>query len=223
MRRRVFPEAALCRPVKSGSSDVFRLPCRRSIADQPSFSAGGLVPSLPMQALPVQTVWKACYRSVKSQCAASWNLPENPLCVAQILLDFYVAVHIFRPSDETPPAASGPAKLGKSKMTAFDIQGFGKENIDVALKSVDAVTKGMQAMAVEAVDYSKRSLDASGAAVEKLLAVKSLDSAVAVQSEIVRSAYEDYVGQMTRMGEIATDMAKSAYQPYEAFFGKFGK
>jgi hypothetical protein len=108
-------------------------------------------------------------------------------------------------------------------MTAFDIQDFGKENIDVALKSVDAVTKGMQAMAVEAVDYSKRSFDAGGAAVEKLLAVKSLDTAVAVQSEIVRSAYENYVGQMTRMGEIVTDMAKSAYQPYETFFGKFGK
>lgn len=108
-------------------------------------------------------------------------------------------------------------------MTAFDIQGFGKEHIDVALKSADAVTKGMQAMAVEAVDYSKRSFDASGAAMEKLLAAKSLDKAVAAQSEIVRSAYEDYIGQMTRMSAIVTDMAKSAYQPYEALFGKFGK
>ena len=108
-------------------------------------------------------------------------------------------------------------------MSAFDIQDFGKENIDVALKSVDAVTKGMQAMAVEAVDYSKRSFDAGGAAIEKLLAAKSLDKAVEAQSEIVRSAYEDYVGQMARMSEIVTDMAKGAYQPYEAFFGKFGK
>ncbi len=108
-------------------------------------------------------------------------------------------------------------------MSTFDIQGFSKENIDVALKSVDAVSKGMQAMAVEAVDYSKRNFDAGGAAVEKLLAAKSLDTAVAVQSEIVRSAYENYVGQMARMSEIATDMAKGAYQPYEAFFGKFGK
>ena len=108
-------------------------------------------------------------------------------------------------------------------MNAFDIQGFSKENIDVALKSADAVSKGMQAMAVEAVDYSKRSFDAGGAAVEKLIAAKSLDKAVEVQSEIVRSAYEEYVGQVARMSEIVTDMAKSAYQPYEAFFGKFGK
>ena len=108
-------------------------------------------------------------------------------------------------------------------MNAFDIQGFSKENIDAALKSVDAVTKGMQAMAVEAVDYSKRSFDAGGAAVERLLVANTLDKAVETQSEIVRSAYEDYVGQVVRMSEIATDMAKGAYQPYEAFFGKFGK
>lgn len=108
-------------------------------------------------------------------------------------------------------------------MSAFDIQTFGKDNIDMALKSADAVTKGMQAMAVETVDYSKRSFDASGAAVEKLLAARSLDKAVEAQSQIVRSAYEEYVGQMARFSEIVTDMAKGAYQPYEAYFGKFGK
>lgn len=108
-------------------------------------------------------------------------------------------------------------------MGAFDIPGFGKDNIDVALKSADAVAKGMQAMAVEAVDYSKRSFDAGGAAIEKLLAAKSLDKAVEVQSEVVRSAYEDYVSQVARVSEIVTDMAKGAYRPYEAFFGKFGK
>ena len=80
----------------------------------------------------------------------------------------------------TPAAGAARTKLGKNDMNAFDMQGFGKENIDVALKSADAVTKGMQAMAVEAVDYSKRSFDASGAAFEKLFAAKSLDKAVAV-------------------------------------------
>jgi hypothetical protein len=108
-------------------------------------------------------------------------------------------------------------------MTAFDIPSFGKDNVDVAMKSADAVTKGIQAMAAEAMDYSKRSMDASGAAWEKLLAVKSLDKVVEVQSDLVRAAYEDYVGQVGRFNEIVTDMAQGAYKPYEAFFGKFGK
>lgn len=108
-------------------------------------------------------------------------------------------------------------------MSAFDMPGFGKDNFDVALKSADAVARGIQAIAVEAVDYSKRSLDAGGAAVEKLLAAQSLDKAVEVQSDFVRAAYEGYVGQVTRIGEIVADMAKGAYRPYESHFGKIGK
>jgi len=121
--------------------------------------------------------------------------------------------------------AAGAAGVtpGTNAMNAFDMQGFGKDNVDVAMKSVDAFTKGFQAIATEAMDYSKRSLDASGAAFEKLLAVKSLDKAVEVQSDIVRSAYEEYVGQVSRMGELFQGMAKDAYKPYEAMFGKFGK
>ena len=108
-------------------------------------------------------------------------------------------------------------------MAAFDIPSFGKENVDVALKSADAMTKGIQAMAAEAMDYSKRSMDAGGAAMEKLMAVQSLDKAIEVQSDLVRAAYEDYVGQVSRIGEIVTGMAQGAYKPYEALFGKFGK
>lgn len=108
-------------------------------------------------------------------------------------------------------------------MNSFDMQGFGKDNMDAAMKSADAVAKGVQAIAVEAADYSKRSFDATGAVVEKLLGAKSIEKAVEVQSDFVRAAYEGYVGQVTRMGEIVADMAKGAYRPYEAYFGKYGK
>ncbi len=106
----------------------------------------------------------------------------------------------------------------------FDsMQSFGKENMDLAMQSVDAVGKGFQAIAAEAADYSKRTLDASTSAFEKLAAAKSLDKAFEVHSEFVRTAYEGYVGQVAKMNEIVTDMARSAYRPYESFFGRFGK
>ena len=106
----------------------------------------------------------------------------------------------------------------------FDsIQNLGKDNVDVALKSADALTKGFQAIATEVADYGKRSLDAGAVAFERLASAKSVDTVVAVQSDFVRTAYEEYVGQVAKFGEIVTDMAKSAAKPYEAFFGKFGK
>ncbi len=103
------------------------------------------------------------------------------------------------------------------------LQTFGKDNVDVALKSADAVTKGLQAIAAEAAEFQKRSLDAGASAFEKLSAAKSLETVAAVQTDYARAAYEGYVGQVTRFGEIFADMAKGAAKPYEAFFGKFGK
>jgi hypothetical protein len=104
-----------------------------------------------------------------------------------------------------------------------DIQKFGKDNVDTALKSVGAVSKGFQAIAAEAADYTKKSFEAGSSAFEKLLGAQSLDKAVEVQSDYLRSAYEGYVGQMTKVGEIVTDMTKDAYKPYETIFGKFPK
>jgi hypothetical protein len=103
-----------------------------------------------------------------------------------------------------------------------DFQKFGKDNVDVAMKSANAVTKGFQTLASEAADFSKQSFEAGSAAFEKLLAAGSFDKAVAVQTEYFRSAYEEYIGQATKVGEIFADMAKDAYKPYEGLFGKLG-
>lgn len=104
-----------------------------------------------------------------------------------------------------------------------EVQKFGKDNVDVALKSAGAVGKGCQEFAAEAADYTKKSFEAGTSAFEKLLAVQSLDKAVEVQSEFLRSAYQDYVGQVTKFGEIFAGVAKEAYKPYESLLGKLGK
>jgi hypothetical protein len=104
-----------------------------------------------------------------------------------------------------------------------DFQKVGQDTMDVALKSVDAVNKGFQAIASETADYSRQSFAAGSAALEKLLGARSLDKAVEIQTDYLRAAYQDYVGQVTKVGEIVADMAKSAYRPYESTFARFGK
>jgi hypothetical protein len=104
-----------------------------------------------------------------------------------------------------------------------DIQKLSKDNVDVAMKSAGAVGKGFQAIATETADFTKKAFEAGSSAFEKLLAVQSLDKAIEVQSDYVRTAYEGYVGQVTKVGEIVADMAKDAYKPYESFLGKIGK
>jgi len=101
-------------------------------------------------------------------------------------------------------------------MKAFeDMSKSNKEMMDSALKSYAAMTKGMQAIATEATDYSKSSYEASAAAFEKLVASKSLENAIEVQTDYAKSAYEGMIAQASKMGELYADLAKEAYKPFE--------
>jgi hypothetical protein len=96
-----------------------------------------------------------------------------------------------------------------------DLQTVGKENMDSALKSWGAISKGAQAIAVEVADYSKKAFEDSAATLEKLFGVKSLDKAIEVQSEYARSAYEGFVAEASKIGELYADLAKESCKPFE--------
>ena len=75
-------------------------------------------------------------------------------------------------------------------------------------------------IAVEMADYSKRVFEQNAAAAEKLIGAKSLEKAFEVQSDYVKSSYEGFVAQATRLGELYVDLAKESYKPFESQFGK---
>ena len=97
---------------------------------------------------------------------------------------------------------------------------FGKDSMDMAMNSFGAWTKNAQAIAAEVADYSKKSFEGSAAAWEKLLATKSFDKAMEVQSEYLKSSYEGFVAEATKLGELYADFAKEAYKPFEGVLGK---
>ncbi|AYG59036.1 phasin family protein [Rhizobium jaguaris] len=92
----------------------------------------------------------------------------------------------------------------------------GKEAMDTALKSYSDVTKGFQAIAAEAADFSKKSFQDSVAHFETLAGVKSFEAAFELQSNYVKSSYENFIAEATKMSEMYADLAKTAYKPYEA-------
>ena len=101
-----------------------------------------------------------------------------------------------------------------------DIQKTSKDNMDLAMKSFGSVSKGFQAIAVEIADYSKKSFEDNTALVEKLMGVKTLDKAIEVQSEFLKSSYETYVARLTKIGELYAGLAKESYKPIETAVSK---
>jgi hypothetical protein len=100
-------------------------------------------------------------------------------------------------------------------MTTEDMQKFGKDSVEMALTSLSAWTRNAQAIAVEMADFSQKSLAGSAAAWEKLMEAKSLEKAVEVQGEYLKSSYEDFVAQATKVGGLCVDLARDACKPFQ--------
>ncbi len=97
---------------------------------------------------------------------------------------------------------------------------FGQDSMDIALNSFGAWTKNAQAIASEVADYSKKAFEDSAAAWEKLIGAKSLEKAIEVQNEYLKSSYEGFIAQSTKLGELYVDLAKGAYKPFEGVLAK---
>jgi len=93
--------------------------------------------------------------------------------------------------------------------TNFDeFQKFGKDHIDATATAAASLAKGLQTIAAEATDFSKKSMESNSAYVEKLLGASSLDSAIKIQSEYAKASYEGFVSQMNKISELYSNLAK---------------
>lgn len=102
-----------------------------------------------------------------------------------------------------------------------DIQVFGKEGVEAYVNSATAMTKGMQSIATEAVDFSRKSFEQNAAVFEKVVAAKSIDKAMEVQQGYAKDMFEAYVGQLNKFGEMYANAAKEAYKPFEGKIEQF--
>jgi hypothetical protein len=101
-----------------------------------------------------------------------------------------------------------------------EFQKFGSTGMDAVTKQFEAVGKGVQAIATEVADYSKEAFETTAAAAEKLLGAKSLEKAIEVQSDFVKTAYEGFMARSGKFSALYADLAKESCKPFEGYFGK---
>ena len=104
--------------------------------------------------------------------------------------------------------------------TFEDAGKFGKEFMDSGLKSLASLSKGWQSIAVEATEYSKKSFETGSAAIEKLVSAKSLEKAIEIQTDFAKQAYEGFVAEATKIGELCAELYKDTYKPFESIVAK---
>lgn len=117
-------------------------------------------------------------------------------------------------------ATNVQGKAQEMTQTYEDFSKYGKELADTGLKSFASISKGAQAIATEASDYTKKSFEAGSAAFEKLFAAKSFEKAIEIQSDYAKQSYEAFVAEATKIGDLYAELAKEAYKPFESIVAK---
>ena len=101
-----------------------------------------------------------------------------------------------------------------------DFQKFGKTQFEAMTAASTTVSKGLQEIATESSEFSKKSMAASSAVMEKLLGAKTVETAIQIQTDFAKSAYESFVAQASKLGELYTKVAKEAFKPVETAMAK---
>ena len=93
---------------------------------------------------------------------------------------------------------------------------FSKENVEAVVEAGNIAAKGMEAINAQFMDFAKTTFEGNMAAFSKLMAVKSPQEAVEMQSEMVKSSFDTMVAKSSELGEMSTKLVNDAIAPVSA-------
>jgi len=93
--------------------------------------------------------------------------------------------------------------------------GYGKETVEAYTKAANVAAKGAETLNSEIFAYSKQSMEDTIAATKALMATKSVHEAFELQADFAKTAFETYVSQMTKFGEIFVSTTKDSFAPIQ--------
>ena len=99
-------------------------------------------------------------------------------------------------------------------------QKVGQDGLDRTVRSFGEVNKGLQAIATEVTNYSKKAFEDGTRAFQQLISAKSVEQAFEIQSQFAKKAYDAYVAELSKLGEMYVGLARNAYKPVESALSK---
>ena len=94
-----------------------------------------------------------------------------------------------------------------------EFQDFSKQQLEAIASASSTWAKGLQELAAESTDYSKKAFAAGSATIEKLASAKSVEAAIQIQTDYAKQAYEGFVAQTSKFSELFAKVANDALKP----------
>jgi len=90
---------------------------------------------------------------------------------------------------------------------------YGKDTAEAVTKSATTAGKSIESINSEIYAYSKQSIEDAVAATKAVLGSKSVHEAFEFQTDYAKSAFESYIGELTKISELATSATKESFAP----------
>jgi len=123
------------------------------------------------------------------------------------------------------PALAGDKRCEMSDVGKFgeEFQKAGKDGFEATVRSFGEVHKGFQAITARLTDYSKRAFDDATRVYEQLIGAKSVEQVFEIQAQYAKTAYDTYISEVSKLGEMYVGLARNAYAPVEQAAAKASK
>jgi len=92
----------------------------------------------------------------------------------------------------------------------------GRENMEALAASASIAAQGFGAVNQAWLDFAKSAFERGGAAAEAMLASKNAASAMELQADWARSAFDNYVSESSKISEMTVKTAHEAVAPIRA-------
>ncbi|HET9510710.1 MAG TPA: phasin family protein [Sphingomonas sp.] len=125
----------------------------------------------------------------------------------------FMATQFETPKMFTDVSDRAKAMFSKSQSAVADMGEFGKGNVEAMVESGKIAAKGLETLGQDAADYTRRSFETMTSAFKTLASVKSPTEFFQLQSEYVRSAFDQAVAQSSKTTEAMIKLTSDAAQP----------
>jgi phasin family protein len=95
------------------------------------------------------------------------------------------------------------------------VLGFQKDTVEAYVKAANVAGKGAETLHNEIYAFSKQSIEGTIANAKAVMASKSAHEAFELQTGFAKAAFESYVGQMTKLGEMFVATSKETLEPIQ--------
>jgi phasin family protein len=123
-----------------------------------------------------------------------------------------------------PIVQEAPEMLEPMQKASDALEELGKNNYDVMVgsygyetivRSYGELNKTFRTIADRWTDFSKQSLEDAFRAWQQMISAKSPEQLHQIQSDYAKKAYDDWMAEMTKLGEMYSSAAHDAQNPAE--------